>query len=92
MLWEVEAPSYDKVEMFMPAEEALMVALDSEKKAHKFFADALEHIADPEVHSLFQELCEEEVHHQELVRIELEKLPESSGIEASVYSDDPVAQ
>ena len=92
MLWDVEAPSYDRVEMFMSARDALLVALDSERKAHQFFVESIEHCADLEVRALFEELREEEVHHQELVKQELENLPESRGPAAANYSDDPVAQ
>jgi len=92
MLWEVEAPEYDMVEMFMPARAALLVALDAEKKAHRFFLDAIPHVTDPDVRALFEELRDEETEHQNLVRKELAKLPESAGIDDGIYADDPVPQ
>jgi len=92
MLWEVEAPAYDNVEMFMTAKQALLVAVDAERKAHQFFVDAIEHLDNAEVRALFEELRDEEIVHQDLVKKELAKLPESAGIDDSVYSDEPIAQ
>lgn len=92
MLWEVEAPAYDRVEMFMTAKQALLVALDAERKAHRFFVDAIEHLSNAEVRALFEELRDEEIVHQDLVKGELAKLPESAGVDDSLYADEPVAQ
>jgi len=92
MLWEVEAPGYDSVEMFMSAGRALSVALDSEKKAFQFFVDALEHITDGEVKALFEELRDEELAHQDLVLKELAKLPDEESPDREAFADDPVAQ
>ena len=78
LLWEVEAPAYDSVQMFMTAGQALGVALDAEKKAFQFFSDALAHIENAEVKQLFEELRDEEVVHQDLVLKELQKLPDES--------------
>jgi rubrerythrin len=49
-------------------------------------------VASVEVKKLFEELCEEEVEHQALVKAELGKLdPEKAGDRDDV-SDEPVAQ
>lgn len=92
MLWEVEAPSYDRVHVFMSAREALNVALEAEEKAYAFFVAALEHVADSTVKKLFEELKGEEIEHQELVKRELAKLPPESTADVSDYADEPVAQ
>lgn len=92
MLWEVEAPSYDRVHVFMSAREALNVALEAEEKAHAFFVGAIEHVSDPGVKKLFEELREEEIEHQKLVKDELAKLPEEKPVDVRDYADDPVAQ
>ncbi len=41
---------------------------------------------------LFDELREEEVHHQALVRREIERLPPDSGFKPDDFADEPVAQ
>jgi len=92
MLWDVEAPEYDQPRAFMSARQAMEVALVSERKAHAFFVDALPHIADAEVKKLFQELRDEEVLHQSLVREAMRGLPEGNDPDAGDYEDEPVAQ
>lgn len=92
MLWEVEAPSYDRVHVFMSAREALHVALEAEEKAYGFFVGAIEHVTDASVKKLFEELREEEIEHQELVKRELAKLPEGPTADVDDYADEPVAQ
>jgi rubrerythrin len=68
------------------------VALRSEVKAHAFFVQALPHIADPEVRSLFTELRDEEVLHQTLVQEALKSLPAGPEPDPDDYADEPVAQ
>jgi rubrerythrin len=92
MLWDVEAPDYDQPRAFMSAREAMKVALVSETKAHEFFVNALPHVADPEVKRLFQELRDEELLHQSLVREALGNLPERGEPDPGDYEDEPVAQ
>jgi Rubrerythrin. len=92
MLWEVEAPSYDRVHVFMSAREALNVALEAEVKAYEFFVGAIEHVSDASVKTLFEELRGEEIEHQELVKCEIAKLPPESTADMADYVDEPVAQ
>ena len=92
LLWDVEAPEYEKAHAFMSQREALGVALGAERKAQAFFAEALKHVTDPEVRRLFAQLREEEVLHEQLVAAELSKIPPSPDIDASDYADEPVAQ
>ncbi len=92
LLWDVEAPGYETVRAFMTLREALTVALDAEIKAHDFFAEALSlPIAGP-VKQLFEELKQEEVLHQELVRKQLSRLPPDSDMASEDLADEPVAQ
>jgi len=65
--------------------------LAAEVKAHAFFEEALPRVKDPELRALFQELRDEEVHHQALVKTELARCPEKPD-DSEVYADDPVAQ
>jgi rubrerythrin len=92
MLWNVEAPEYEKARAFMSRREALEVALDSERKAQAFFADAAKHVTNPEVRRLFEELREEEIDHERLVAAEMARLPPPPDVDASEYADEPVAQ
>jgi len=90
MIWEVEAPEYEKVRVFMTAQEALNVALQSEEKAYRFFEGAVKHVTDKEVLDLFEELKQEEIEHQDLVKKELAKLTPESKVDVSDYADEPV--
>jgi rubrerythrin len=92
MLWDVEAPEYDKARAFMSARQAMEVALECEKKAHDYFDQALKNVADREVRKLFEELREEELEHQRLVQRQMEKLPPDSGANPEDYADEPSAQ
>lgn len=92
MLWDVEAPDYDESRAFMSVRRAMNVAMACEIKAHDFFASALEHIDNPDVRSLFEELRDEEVEHQKLVNEQLAKLPPDPEIDTEDYEDEPVAQ
>ena len=92
MLWDVEAPDYDQPRAFMSARQAMEVALVSETKAHEFFVRAIPHLGDPDVKRLFQELRDEEVLHQSLVREAMRSLPGGEEPDAGDYEDEPVAQ
>jgi erythrin-vacuolar iron transport family protein len=94
MLWDVEAPEYDEVRAFMSARRALETALRCEEKAHAFFVGALDRVRDPAVRALFEELRDEEVHHQELVGRELAKLPRDldADVDPEDFTDEPTSQ
>ena len=67
-------------------------ATKAEDIAHDFFADALQHVQQPDVKALFAELREEEQEHQTLVKEVMARLPpETSTIQADDFADDPVA-
>jgi rubrerythrin len=92
MLWDVEAPDYDQPRAFMSARQAMEVALQSETKAHEFFVQAIPHLEDPDVKRLFQELRDEEILHQGLVREAMRGLPPGPDPDPSDYEDEPTAQ
>lgn len=92
MLWDVEAPEYDEARAFMSPRQAMRTALRAEEKAHAFFVAALPQIADAEVKALFEELRDEEVQHQNLVKEALAKLPPGTDADPEDYADEPVAQ
>lgn len=92
MLWDVEAPEYDEARALMTPRQAMQTALRCEEKAHAFFMAALPQIADPDVKALFEELRDEEVEHQNLVKNELAKLPPGPDVNPDDYADEPVGQ
>jgi rubrerythrin len=94
MLWDVEAPEYDEARAFMSPRRAMEAALRCEQKAHAFFVGALGEIRDAAVRSIFEELRDEEVHHQDLVGGELAKLPPETepGIDPEDFTDEPTSQ
>lgn len=91
MLWDVEAPGFEKAEAFMSAHQAMRVAMECEVKAHDYFAAALEHVKDADVKALFEELRDEEVEHQQLVQAAMSKLPPESDIDPNDFADEPVS-
>ena len=91
-IFDVEAPDYDAARAFMSPRAAMQAALASEEKAHAFFVGALPYIQDADVKALFEELRDEEVEHQALVKAELAKLPPDSGLSDEDFVDEPAAQ
>jgi erythrin-vacuolar iron transport family protein len=89
-LFDVEAPEYDVARAGMTVAAALQAALESEAKAHDFFAAALPQLKDPAVQALFAELREEEEQHGQWIRREMEK-PAEADVPGDP-SDEPVGQ
>ncbi|WP_243305092.1 ferritin family protein [Geothrix oryzisoli] len=92
MIFDVEAPDFDEARAFMSPRQAMKAALASEVKAHAFFVAALPALKDAKVRALFEELRDEEVEHQDLVKAELAKLPPDSGLSDEDFVDEPTAQ
>ncbi len=90
MLFDVEAPDYDEARAFMTVRAALQTALRSEAKAHAFFAAALPRLQDAEVRTLFDELRNEEIAHQDMVRRQLAAAPPDPGLSADDFADEPI--
>lgn len=88
MLYDVEAPDRGEPRVFMSARQAMEVALGSEEKAHDFFDEALRHVSNAEVRALFEELSREELHHRDLVRAHLDRLPPGPDVEED-EADEP---
>jgi rubrerythrin len=92
MLWDVEAPDFDQPRMFMTARQAIDVALACEVKAYDYFNEALAHVQDPTVRTLFEELRAEESEHQELVKAVMARVPEDDALDGAFEPDEPVGQ
>lgn len=91
MLFDIEAPEYDEARAFMTPRAAMEAALRSETKAYDFFLAALPRVQNVEVRELFEELRDEEVAHQDLVRQELAKLPPDDEVAPDAFADEPTA-
>lgn len=89
MLWDVEAPAYEKARAFITPRKVLEIAYESETKAHDYFAAAIPHIKDAEVRGLFEELRQEEVEHQQLVQEQLAKQPPDPERDPEEDMDEP---
>ena len=92
MLWDVEAPEFDEARAFMSVRQAMETALRSEQKAHAYFVAALAHVGEPEVHALLEELRDDEVLHQEMIRREMARLGTEPEVEAEDFTDEPTSQ
>ena len=92
MIFDVEAPEYDEARTFMTVRQALEVALRCEVKAYSFFVSALKVVRDPQIRTLFEELCRDEVQHQELVLAELKRAAPDAPGNPDDYSDAPAPQ
>jgi len=88
MLDDVEAPDWSKAGVFISARQALEAALESEQKAHAFFAQAVPYLGEEEVRKLFRELAAEELKHQALLRGKLKGLPRGPDLEPEM-ADEP---
>lgn len=87
-LYDVEAPDFGKAGVFMSARQALEAALESEVKAHEFFAQAVPHVTDAAVRRLFEELAAEELKHQAQLRVRMRGLPGGPDLDADL-ADPP---
>ncbi len=92
MIFDIEAPDYDEVRLAMTPRQALLVAMQSEVKAHDFFHKTISLVSDEQVRLLFAELRDEEIEHQKWIRIEMEKYPVENPDAVLDVSDEPVAQ
>lgn len=75
VFWEIEAIDYRSNLPAISLRQALELSLTAERKAHDYYAGALEFHTDPSVAKLFEELRLAEVEHQRLIREELARLP-----------------
>jgi len=71
---DVEAPDPDDVGEDISAREALELALKAEIRAFEFYSQAIPHVKDPEVRKFFEELREEELDHQRMLRDKIAQL------------------
>lgn len=86
MIDDIEAPDSGKPRSNMSPRHAMNVAMESEIKAYEFYDKALPGIKDSSVRKLFEELRDEEVEHQNLLKEQMVKHPDT--LEPDVDPDD----
>jgi rubrerythrin len=91
MLFDVEAPEYYRTRAFMSVQESLDLALDAETKAYEFFDRALPQITDADVKELFEELRQEEIEHQDLVKKVMSAVEKEPDFDPDDFVDEPRA-
>jgi rubrerythrin len=71
---EVEAPEMDAIGPDCTLDQALELAKAAEVKAHDYYANAKDYIAEPEVLALLDELCAAELQHKRMLEAMQERL------------------
>ena len=71
--WGVEAPDFESVPNDVTLRQAFDVAMESETRAHDFYASAIEYAADEQIADLFEGLRQSEADHQRMLREEMAK-------------------
>lgn len=89
LAFEVEAPEYHQIRAFMTLHEALEVALESERKAYRFYDQAMKRAEDAEVQRLFDDLRKQEAEHQQQILEYTERLPAEDDTDPDDYVDEP---
>lgn len=69
--WEVEVPDYENVGSSFTIEQAYALALGAEERAEAYFRQAIDYVSDPETVKILEDLAEEELEHQRLLRNEM---------------------
>jgi len=72
--WAVEMPDVYKVPDEVTLRQAFEVAMESETRAHDFYAGALEYASDDKVTELFEGLRQAEADHQRMLKEEMGRI------------------
>jgi rubrerythrin len=89
-IFDVEAPDFGAPTQNMSPLKAYWVALYSEKKAFEFYDQALRHVDQPDVKTLFEELRAEEAEHVQMLEAIIDKLPPSAKVDLEDEDEDAV--
>jgi rubrerythrin len=65
--WDVEGPEMDHDVSKLSAADGTEMALASERRARDFYAEAIEHLADPAVTAVLADLHRDEIYHIRLL-------------------------
>jgi rubrerythrin len=88
-IYDVEAPEFGDVRWNMSVLKAYQLALFSEQKAFAFYDEALDHVNQPDVKTLFEELRDEEAEHVNMLVKIIANLPPSAEVEMEDEDYDP---
>ena len=66
-VWQVEQPDYDEIGRDLTVQKAFDLSIDAERRAGKYYAEALEYASDPQVIQLFESLRDAEHEHLRLL-------------------------
>jgi rubrerythrin len=88
-IFDVEAPDVGAPSSNMSALRAYQVALSSEKKAFAFYDEALDHVSQPDIKALFEELRGEEAEHVRMIEEIIAKLLPSAALDLEDEDDYP---
>jgi rubrerythrin len=80
-LFDVEAPAMGDVRWNMSVLKAYQLALHAEQRAFAFYDEALDHVTEPDVRALFEELRDEESEHVSMIVKIIARLPKSAEVE-----------
>jgi rubrerythrin len=69
--WEVENPDFDAISPDLSLRAAYQLAIDTETRAHDYYAGALEYASDPTMIELLEDLRDAELEHRRLLEREL---------------------
>jgi len=72
--WAVEMPDVYKVPDEVTLRQAFEVAMESETRAHDFYAGALDYASDDKVTELFEGLRQAEADHQRMLKEEMGRI------------------
>jgi rubrerythrin len=71
--WQAEVPDYEALAKNVTLEDAFKVAMGAETRAHDFYAEALDYLAEERVVELFEWLKKAEIEHQRMLTEEMER-------------------
>lgn len=67
-VWEVEQPEYGEIGQELTLEKAFDLAMEAERRAGEYYANALDYASDQQVIALFESLRDSEQEHLRLLR------------------------
>jgi rubrerythrin len=74
VVWDVEQTDYDEIGNNISLEKAFELAMDAERRAGEYYAEALDYATDPKVIELFESLRDSESEHLRMLREQRERV------------------
>ncbi len=89
---DVEAPHYREVRASMSIQAALEAVRQAERRAHDFYAGAIDVVQDESIKQLLESLQAEEAAHEKQIEAQIDALPEADEFDPDDFGDPPRAQ